>query len=309
MKKLFLLFSLITLIGCSQFSNRKDHSQKISFQKNIPEGKYNFKIISFDYPDNYNDKIDFYNNLNENLTKLNDIQKNSLNLLINSEFEKELISLLKNGWIDKEILGMKIVEDLNNDEISILNNLSISTPTEAGENQKLLNKQYFILLQLTQNENMYNSEFLYTELDKSLLMEDVLLNRQSIINNLNKIKQNFVYSENNDSEDRVIFIKNNNINLNSLKNKTVFIESNSQSGFKVLENSLTLFVGNSENVLFNDDYNFTSNLVKLNSFDELKEAIKNSSPISDLNTWKRNELKKNVEVKPLSNKFSDWEVK
>ncbi|MGL4989229.1 MAG: hypothetical protein ACRC5F_08330, partial [Cetobacterium sp.] len=156
---------------------------------------------------------------------------------------------------------------------------------------------------------MYNSEFLYTELDKSLLMEDVLLNRQSIINNLNKIKQNFVYSENNDSEDRVIFIKNNNINLNSLKNKTVFIESNSQSGFKVLENSLTLFVGNSENVLFNDDYNFTSNLVKLNSFDELKEAIKNSSPISDLNTWKRNELKKNVEVKPLSNKFSDWEVK
>ncbi|MGL4904024.1 MAG: hypothetical protein ACRC34_00745, partial [Cetobacterium sp.] len=76
-----------------------------------------------------------------------------------------------------------------------------------------------------------------------------------------------------------------------------------------LESSLALFVGNSENVLFNDDYNFTSNLVKLNSFDELKEAIKNSSPISDLNTWKRNELKKNVEVKPLSNKFSDWEVK
>ncbi|MGL5798040.1 MAG: hypothetical protein ACRCYT_07535, partial [Cetobacterium sp.] len=156
---------------------------------------------------------------------------------------------------------------------------------------------------------MYNSEFLYTELDKSLLMEDVLLNRQSIINNLNKIKQNFVYSENNDSKDRVIFIKNNNINLNSLKNKIVFIKSNSQSGFKVLESSLALFVGNSENVLFNDDYNFTSNLVKLNSFDELKEAIKNSSPISDLNTWKRNELKKNVEVKPLSNKFSDWEVK
>ncbi|MGL5981902.1 MAG: hypothetical protein ACRCZR_01125 [Cetobacterium sp.] len=309
MKKLFLLFSLITLIGCSQFSNRKDLSQKISFQKNIPVGKYDFKIISFDYPNNYNDKINFYNNLNDNLTKLNDIQKNSLNLLINSEFEKELNSLLDKGWIDKEILGMKIVEDLNDDEISILNNLNISTPSEAGENQKLLNRQYFILLELTQNENMYNSEFLYTELDKSLLMQDILLNRQSTIDNLNKIKQNFVYSENNNSEDRVIFIKNSNTSLNSLKNKIIFIESNSQSGFKVLQNSLALFVGNNENVLFNDDYNFTSNLVKLNSFDELKEVIRNSTPVSNLNNWKRNESKNNIEAKPLYNKFSDWEVK
>ncbi|MGL4909750.1 MAG: hypothetical protein ACRC4J_00915, partial [Cetobacterium sp.] len=212
-------------------------------------------------------------------------------------------------WIDKEILGMKIVEDLNDDEISILNNLNISTPSEAGENQKLLNRQYFILLELTQNENMYNSEFLYTELDKSLLMQDILLNRQSTIDNLNKIKQNFVYSENNNSEDRVIFIKNSNTSLNSLKNKIIFIESNSQSGFKVLQNSLALFVGNNENVLFNDDYNFTSNLVKLNSFDELKEVIRNSTPVSNLNNWKRNESKNNIEAKPLYNKFSDWEVK
>ncbi|MGL5960364.1 MAG: hypothetical protein ACRCZ0_00215, partial [Cetobacterium sp.] len=181
--------------------------------------------------------------------------------------------------------------------------------SEAGENQKLLNRQYFILLELTQNENMYNSEFLYTELDKSLLMEDIFLNRQSTIDNLNKIKQNFVYSENNNSEDRVIFIKNSNTSLNSLKNKIIFIESNSQSGFKVLQNSLALFVGNNENVLFNDDYNFTSNLVKLNSFDELKEVIRNSTPVSNLNNWKRNESKNNIEAKPLYNKFSDWEVK
>lgn len=310
MKKILLLFSLITLVGCSQFSARKDHSQHITFKSSIPEGKYNFNLVSLEYPSNYNEKINFFKNLNTSLESLNSVQKNSFNLLITEEMNIDFNDLFNTGWLDKEILGMKIVEDLNTDEKNYLNSFNISVPTEAGEIQKLLNRQYFLLLKLTNNEALYNSEFLYTELDKSLLMEDILLNRKSLIENINSIKKNFVYFDSIGKNKKIIFIPNVTANINNLDDKSViFQNSNTNSGFVVLPNSLVLFVGNNKKYLSTDDYEFTSNIVTPTSLDDLKKLLANSNSVSNLASWERTKKIENNSTESLENRFSTWEAK
>lgn len=311
MKKILLLFSLITLVGCSQFSARKDQSQQITFKSSIPEGKYNFNLVSFKYPENYNDKINFLKNLNNTLENLNAIQKENLNLLITNEMDIDFNSLFSTGWLDKEILGMKIVEDLENDEKIYLNKLNIGVPTEAGENQKLLNRQYFLLLQLTDNEALYNPEFLYTELDKSLLMEDVLLNRKSLIENINSIKKNFVYSDSISDDKKIIYIKEKNRVLETLINKSViFQNSNINSGFRVLPNSLVLFPGNeNKKYLSTEDYEFTSSIVSVVNFEELQKITNASASVSKLASWERKKRIENNTTESLELRFSNWEVK
>ncbi|MGL5279935.1 MAG: hypothetical protein ACRC8M_12850 [Cetobacterium sp.] len=308
MKKIILLFSLITLVGCSQFSSRKDQSQNIVFQNSVPQGKYNFTIVSLNYPQTYSDKISFYKTLNSNLSNLNDVQANGINLLISNEMDQDFSSLLNTGWFDKEILGMKIVEDLTNDDINYLNKITVATPENAGNLQKLLNKQYYLLLQLTDNEYMYNSEFLYTELDKSLLMESILLNRKSLIDNLNKIKKNFIYSIHSDVTNAPIYLSTNDINLNNFPNNPVIFEKSTEnSGFKVLSNNLIIFVGNGKNIYSTEDYNFTANIVTPKSLDELKNISRDSTGVSRILKWKRKEWRKNSTNENLEKKFSTWE--
>ncbi|MGL5203804.1 hypothetical protein [Cetobacterium sp.] len=310
MKKIILLFSLITLVGCSQFSARKDHSQHITFKSSIPEGKHNFNLVSLEYPSNYNEKINFFKNLNTSLENLNSVQKNSFNLLITEDMNIDFNDLFNTGWLDKEILGMKIVEDLNPDEKNYLNSFNINVPTEAGEIQKLLNRQYFLLLKLTDNEALYNSEFLYTELDKSLLMEDILLNRKSLIENINSIKKNFVYFDSIGKNKKIIFIPNVTANINNLDDKSViFQNSNTNSGFVVLPNSLVLFVGNNKKHLSTDDYEFTSNIVTPTSLDDLKKLLANSNSVSNLASWERTKKIENNSTESLENRFSTWEAK
>ena len=308
MKKIILLFSLITLVGCSQFSSRKDQSQNIVFQNSVPQGKYNFTIISLNYPQNYSDKISFYKTLDSNLSNLNDVQMNGINLLISNEMNQDFSSLLNTGWFDKEILGMKVVEDLTNNDINYLNKITVATPENAGNLQKLLNKQYYLLLQLTDNEYMYNSEFLYTELDKSLLMESILLNRKSLIDNLNKIKKNFVYSIHNDIANAPLYSSIENINLKNFPNNPVIFEKSvNNSGFKVLSDNLIIFVGNGKNIYSTENYDFTANIVTPNSLDELRNISKDSTGVSRILKWKRKEWRKNSTNENLEKKFSAWE--
>jgi hypothetical protein len=310
MKKIILLFSLITLVGCSEFSNRKDQSQNIVFQNAIPQGKYDFKIISLPYPNTYSKKISFYNEFNKNIYQLNENQKNKINLLISEEMNKDFSSLLTTGWFDKEVIGMKVVEDLNSQEIEYLNTLNIPTPTNAGNLQELLNKQYYLLLHLTNNSEMYNPEFLYTELDKSLLMEEVLLDRKTLIENLNKLKKNFVYESSIKQNNSPIYITNPNFNVNNFsENPVLFLKSNTDSGFEVLSKNLIIFVGNGKELHSNEDYQFLSNIVALNSLDEIKSASKDSSQVSSLLTWKRKQWKTKISHESLENQFSTWEDK
>lgn len=308
MKKFILFFSLIIFVGCAQFSNRKDQSQNIVFSSHIPQGKYNFTLLSLNYPKNYNDKINFYKNLDNSLSELTIVQKNNINFLITKDMQNDFLSLLANGWIDKEIIGMKIVEDINTDDINYLNSINIPTPTNAGNLQIFLNKQYFLLLQLTNSENMYNPEFLYTELDKSLLMENILLNRKSLIDNIKSIQKNFVYDSDIQLNNTPIYLNTNTKNIaNFPNNPVIFKKSNNISGFEVLTNNIVIFIGDTTKILSNKDYEFTSNIISLLSLDNLKDITKNSTGVSKIIDWKRKEWKNVSNHQSLESKFSTWE--
>lgn len=310
MKKFILFFSLITLVGCSQFTNRKDQSQNIVFNSSIPQGKYNFTLVSLNYPQDYNNKIDFYKNLNKSLSELTSVQKNNLNILITENMYNDISSLLNTGWFDKEIIGMKVVEDLNRTDIDYLNAINISTPTNAGQLQELLNKQYYLLLKLIDSENMYNSEFLYTELDKSLLMENILLDRKSLIENIKNIQKNFVYDSNTNMKNVPIYLNSNFSNINKFSsNPVIFENSNKASGFKVFSKNLVIFIGDNNELYSNKDYEFTSTIVSPSSLNNLKEISKNSTGVSKIINWKRKEWKKTINNETLESKFSTWEDK
>lgn len=310
MKKFILFFSLITLVGCSQFTNRKDQSQNIVFNSSIPQGKYNFTLVSLNYPQDYNNKIDFYKNLNKSLSELTSVQKNNLNILITENMYNDISSLLNTGWFDKEIIGMKVVEDLNRTDIDYLNAINISTPTNAGQLQELLNKQYYLLLKLIDSENMYNSEFLYTELDKSLLMENILLDRKSLIENIKNIQKNFVYDSNINMKNVPIYLNSNFSNINKFSsNPVIFENSNKASGFKVFSKNLVIFIGDNNELYSNKDYEFTSTIVSPSSLNNLKEISKNSTGVSKIINWKRKEWKKTINNETLESKFSTWEDK
>ena len=310
MKKFILLFSLITLVGCSQFTNRKDQSQNITFNSSIPQGKYNFTLVSLNYPQDYSNKIEFYKNLNNSLSELTSVQKNNLNILITENMHNDISSLLNTGWFDKEVTGMKVVEDLNKADINYLDTINISTPTNAGELQALLNKQYYLLLKLTDSENMYNPEFLYTELDKSLLMENILLDRKSLIENIKNIRKNFVYDSTINMKNVPIYLNSKSSNINEFSsNPVIFENSNKVSGFKVFSKNLVIFIGDNNELYSNKDYEFTSTVVSLTSLNNLKEISKNSTGVSKIINWKRKEWKKTTNNETLESKFSTWEDK
>ncbi|MBC2851472.1 hypothetical protein H5J22_08715 [Cetobacterium sp. 8H] len=311
MKKLLILFSLVGLMGCSEFSHRKDTSQNIVFQNTIPNGEYNLNLISINYPKSYNEKISFYKELNETLKNINDAQKNAINLLLDNDMENDFSSLFKSGWIDNEIIGMKNAEDLTKSELDFLNTFNIEIPENAGEIQKVLNKQYYLLLKLTDNIDMYNSSYLYTELDKNLLMENILMERTSLIENLKKLEKNFVYYKSSNIVTKPIFIDEYSSKITeTLENPIIFQNSKDFSGFKVLKNNLLIFVGDGKDTFSTENYKLFSHFYNLKSPSEMKEnlILADSTGVSQFVNWKRKEWK-NTNIKTsLETKFSAWEA-
>lgn len=308
MKKILLLISLLSFMGCGEFSPRKDLSSNIIFTSSIPQGKYNFNLISFKYPNSYLEKIEFYKELNQGLSSMNSADLSMINLLIPSNMEEDLNHIINKGWLDQEILAMKNAGDLTKEDIANLDSLDIKTPTDSGNIQKYLNEQYFLLLKLTKNENLYLPNYSYTELDKITIMEKTLLKRNSLRENLKKIQHNFVYTELNSDlhlKNAIYATKN----YFQYTNPVVFTPSNEFSGFKVNKDNLVLFTGNGETLLDTKNYEFISQIIKLNSPLEIKSIIRknNSSPVSEILSWTRKESNKRTKNISMEESFSKWE--
>lgn len=311
MKKIALLISLLSLMGCGEYSPRKDLGSNITFKSTMAQGKYNFNLISFKYPDTYSNKIQFFKELNSQLNSMNSADLSMINLLIPKNMEFDLNNLLDNGWIDQEALAMKNASDLTENELTKLSSFKISTPNNGGDIQKILNEQYFLLLKINNNEKLYNKNYSYTELDKLNLMENTLLTRTSLIKNLKAIKSNFVYtyiSTNKDTATNNAIFTNNLNNSNSF-DSVIFTPSKIFSGFKVNKNSLIIFVGNGKENLDNTNYEFSSKIINISSPLELKNTIQNfnSSPVSNILLWNRKNLETQTTNTSLEERFKNWE--
>lgn len=305
MKKLLILLCLFNLIGCSNFSPRKDLSSNITF-KNLSEGEHHFTLIDIKYPKTYKEKIKFYKELNSTFNRINDAQKTAINLIVSSDMKKDIDSLFETGWIDKEILAMKNANDLSEADIAYLNSFKISTPTDAGVSQMILNKQYYLLLSLLDSQNMYNSNYLYTELDKIQLMESILLERNELIKNLEKLKNNFVYLD--EYKNFATFSPNGKYsNISPI----IFIKTNEFSGFKVLKDNILISTEKSGKLNKTTHYSLDSKVIYLNTPSELSNSklISDSEGVSKLLIWNRITPKKRQAPSfNLENKFQSLET-
>lgn len=287
MKKILLLIPFTLIVGCSNFSPRKDLSKNITFENSIiKKGEYNFTLISLNYPGNYSDKVKFFNTLNDTLVNLDPYRKSNLNLIISPDLEKDINALLETGWIGKESLVMKNAADLDKTEKIFLDSLNIKTPENSGNIQKYLNLQYYFLLKLNNSENLYNSNVLYTEYDKSLFAENLIIKRKNLIDNLKSIKKNFVYeSKNKFNTQDIIFTQND----SNLSNPVIFVDSNKFSGFTLDNDSLIVSTNSNHEFLSTKNYIFTSQIANLTSPNEIIHYSfkKNSIGVSNLNIWER----------------------
>ncbi len=201
-------------------------------------------------------------------------------------------------------LSLGFVDDLSKEDIQFLNKLNVPLSNELTNIQKLLNMQYYLLLSITGNKDLYNSNFSYTEFDKTLILENLILERENLINSLNKIRKNFVYQDFIDKSNVPIYINSENLDLKNIENyPIVFLKSDDNSGFKVLEKTLILYVGNGKNNFKTLNYQFLSNILTPNNLLELKEVINSSTGVYNILSWKRNEINKHTNNVTLEEKF------
>lgn len=310
MKKLMLFFTLIFLVSCSNYSARKDLSQNITFENNLLPGEYHLNLISLDYPDTYKEKMAFYKELDMILKHLNSTQKSSINLLLTKEMKKDFDSLISSKQIVQENLAMKNIRDLNSDEISFLNSLNIKTADDFGTSQKLLNKQYFLLLELLEKSSLYNEHYPYTELDKNLLMKTIFTDRNFLVENLKMLKKNFVYDSSIAIGELPIFIDEKSTDFSNLNSRVVFKPSQENSGFTVLKNTLLIYVGDNKNISnANTKYRLFSELYKIKTPKELmnNSLLVKTTGVSKILNWKRDSYKKfSTDNSSLENKFDSW---
>lgn len=307
MKKFLLISSiLLTLAGCQGYAPRKELSSNINFTSGLPSGEYTFNLVKIDYPTTYNGKLRFFKDLTNSLNSLNEVQLSLINLIVNENMERDFISLLNTGFIDREILPMTPASELNEEEKEFIKRLNIPAPENAGETQALLNKQYYLLLALTESQNLYNPNILYTELDKQILMENTLLVRTKLITLLGKLQPNFVFSAKSDKYINTNLPIYSEVSGIDFSNPLIFAKSDKYSGFTTDEDSLIIFTGNNPKFLSTYKYKLTSNLIYLKTPKDLENYFKgnvNSSNVSNILEWNRSFKKPTLEYPSLKENF------
>lgn len=305
MRYILLFFSICSLTICGDFAPRKDMGSNILFKTGLKEGKHQFVLTSIEYPTSYKDRVKFFENLNSALQGLGDPGKSKINLIITPEMERDINALMREGWLGEEKMAMKNAEDLTPSELAELDRLNIAVPQTSGEIQKRLNKQYYILLSLMDGTDMYKSDYLYSESDKSILLKSLLLERNDLVDNLRKIERNFVYTTYNGDPNRILYGAN-----GEGSTKVEFVNGNGENGFKVLKDTLVLYVGKDGKKIKNEYYEFSSNIINLKTPKELKESTYNydSEGVSALLNWERRPwVHKKEKMDSLEKRFSKWD--
>lgn len=318
MKKIVILFSLFLLIGCNrEIVLRKNQNMVAPFNEKIfPKGAYEFYLYKLDYPKELKDKQVFFNDLNILLKKYY-LGDRKINLLISDEFFSDLESLRRDALLSEERIFDRQASLLGEEEVNfLLNNSARRIEKFRGTTQEYLNLQVEYLLRFLEREESFDENKIYSEREKSELIDDIKENRRENIKLLDEVSIEFVlaidnpYELGNDSiywDNREINLRNsnnlskglNNYNLPILiknlkekdieslikeeyriSNRAVFIENEVYEGYKALDNSFIFFIGGNRKIKSYEKYEFSFKIVEIKLEDML--SIKNQWTISDV---------------------------
>lgn len=194
MKKILLIVAIMaSLMGCKSFIPRQDLYEKVEFKdEKIVEGRNNIDLYEVEFPKDYYERIEFFEAF-ELAGKKMLLENKSLNLLVSQELYASLERFRKGEFLDDEGLYIKTASDLDTfQRAEIDSNIDVPVTERGGSIQSYLNKQVYFWLTVTNKEDEFDGNKIYTELDKQRLMEEVRNERKEFFQVLNAMRLSLV---------------------------------------------------------------------------------------------------------------------
>lgn len=282
MKKIcYFLLCLFLFAGCDNLVLRKDNSERVTFEKRLPEGDYTLYMYEINYPSNQEDKIIFMSKFENFLKNKVEGIENDINFILPKELYTDVQNVLNDNGIGIETSFFKSASFIDENDKRVINREVgfVKAPSNGGELQGFLNKQYYYILSLMNRESEYKSDFFYTEYDKRIIVMEYLKERESLKNILNEKKKDFLVAvENIDDlenyKNDMVYLKNSADKENqildsdfNISSPVLVIDSNNYTGYTVKNNSVVFFNGeNGEELSYFRRYNFNVKIKEIDNF-------------------------------------------
>lgn len=221
-KVIFILVILMMLPACTrEIVLRKNQSLAAPFnEKTLPKGSYELTLYKLSYPKLLKEKQVFWTNLNVLLKKYI-LGDKKINLLINEEFYNDLLSLKTDALLEEERIYDKQASLLTDEEIQVLLKTSGNRIEKyKGTTQEYLNFQILYLLKFIGQEDSFDENKIYSERQKSELIDKIREIRRENLKLLDEVKIGYVLQIDNpyESNDKNSYWDNREITLKGSSN-------------------------------------------------------------------------------------------
>ena len=283
MKKLFyFLICLILFAGCDNVVLRKDKSERVTFNAEIPHGKYTLYMYELSYPEKQEEKLMFLSKFENFLVNRTEGIERDVTFILPKALYDDVNAVLNDEGIGIERAFFKSASFIDENDKKIIDREKgfVKTPSNGGEIQKYLNRQYYYILSLAGKQNEYKENFFYTEYDKRVITSEYLKERENLkkvfaekkkdfvvkaenVQELENYKNDMVYLVNSDEK----FEKNAAEGSVSLESPVLIVNSNKYQGYTVNGNSVVFFNGKGEEKLdYFRRYDFATDIRKIDNF-------------------------------------------
>ncbi len=283
MKKIcYFLLCLFLFIGCDNVVLRKDKSERVTFDKRIPQGSYTLYMYEINYPEKQEDKIIFMSKFENFLRNRVDGLERDVNFILSKELYDDVNSLLKDEGLGIEKSFFKSASFIDENDKKIINKETgfVRVPSNGGEIQEFLNRQYYYILSLLNRQDEYKDNFFYSEYDKRILIEEFVKERTELKKILTEKKKDFLvavenYEDLKNYSNDMVYLKNSDTELENMflnhssqiTSPVLVIDSSNYSGYTVDGKSIIFFNGDSrEELNYFRRYNFTTKIKKIDNF-------------------------------------------
>ena len=312
-KVIYVLIVLVLFTACTRdIVLRKNEVLKASYnEKTLPKGVHEVPLYRIIYPFNLEEKQEFFKEFNVLLKKYY-LKDKKINFLINESFYADLKSLETISLLEEEKIYDKAASTLSDTEMKfLLESYGDRIDKYEGSTQEYLNIQINYLLNYLGKVENFDKNKLYSEREKSELVDELKETRRENVQLLKDIDLQFVLELNNpyaqkteelywDNREFTLKISSNfDKKLNNytipiyikgikdddvkalvkeeykINNKIVFIENNLYEGYKNLGSSYIFLIGGSSKIKSYEDYEFNVVVtdIELKNMINLKDNI------------------------------------
>ena len=312
-KVIYVLIVLVLFTACTRdIVLRKNEVLKASYnEKTLPKGVHEVPLYRIIYPFNLVEKQEFFKEFNVLLKKYY-LKDKKINFLINESFYADLKSLETISLLEEEKIYDKAASTLSDTEMKfLLESYGDRIDKYEGSTQEYLNIQINYLLNYLGKVENFDKNKLYSEREKSELVDELKETRRENVQLLKDIDLQFVLELNNPYaqkteelywDNREFTLKNSSnfdkklnnytipIYIKGIKdddvkalvkeeykinNKIVFIENNLYEGYKNLGSSYIFLIGGSSKIKSYEDYEFNVVVtdIELKNMINLKDNI------------------------------------